>query len=79
MYRLFFLMIAAIFGYMLWRIVRVVMRSGGGSSGGDGTVGRAPGSNGKPTESFKNVKDADFEDLNPPDTGGSPGPSGPGT
>lgn len=66
MYRLFFLMIAFIFGYMLWRIVRVVMRSGVRPPGEDGPSGRASGRPSTPVQSFKDVKDAEFEDLNPP-------------
>ena len=72
MYRLFFLMIALIFGYMLWRIVRVVLRSGRPVQGEHGRTMHVPQPPGKPAQAFKDVKDAEFEDLKPP-----PGPDGP--
>jgi len=77
MYRLFFLMIAAIFGYMIWRIVRVVIRSGGPSAGKDGSSMRTPQGPQKPAQPFKDVKDAEFEDLKPPGSDGPSGQSGP--
>lgn len=75
MFRLFVLTIAAIFAYMLWRIIRVVARNRGSSSGDHREApfeGHEP-----PRERFRDVRDADFEDLKPP--GRSSGPSAPGS
>jgi hypothetical protein len=77
MYRLFFLVIAVIFGYMLWRIVRVVTR-GGRMSGNDGaTLGSQ--ARRTPARTYKDVKDAEFEDLTPGRPDAPPGQSDPGT
>jgi|WetSurMetagenome_2_1015567.scaffolds.fasta_scaffold46493_2 hypothetical protein len=75
MYRLFFLIIAVIFGYMLWRIVRVVTR-GGQMPGNDGTTIRSNTPR-TPARTYKDVKDAEFEDLKPGRSDGPAGPPGP--
>ncbi len=72
MFRLFFLMIGIIFAFMLWRIIRIVMRGGGTGGLDDRTAGggRKPE---EPDRAFRNAKDAEFEDLKPPPEEGKPG------
>jgi hypothetical protein len=78
MYRLFFLIIAVIFGYMLWRIVRVVTRGGGRMTGNDGATLSSQARR-TPARTYKDVKDAEFEDLKPGRPDGPSGQSGPGS
>jgi hypothetical protein len=64
MLRLFYLMIGAILAFMFWRIIRIVFRNGGSRGRGEETLPtgrRDPG-----VESFKDVQDATFEDIQPP-------------
>ncbi len=72
MFRLFFLMIAVIFGYMLWRIVRVVSRGTRGETMEEDRPPYRPSA-----QTFKDVHDATFEDVQTPkrdDTAERPGP-----
>ena len=62
MFRLLFYLA---FGYLVWRFIQVVMRSMSNSSRdqGDTFASRGPQ---KPPQNFKDVQDAEFEEL-PPD------------
>lgn len=59
--RLLLVLMAAAFAYLMWRIVRVMSRTGGVRHD-DGVFGTPT----RPGETFSNVKDADFEELTPP-------------
>jgi len=64
MLRLFYLMIGAIFAFMLWRIIRIVARSGRIDGGTGGAV--SPRHDEPADASLKNAQEAKFEDLQPP-------------
>ena len=68
--RLLLVLMATAFAYLMWRIVRVMSRTGGVRNDG-GVFGNPP----PPGETFSNVQDADFEELSPP--GGKDDPAGP--
>ena len=71
MLRLFYLMIAAIFAFMLWRIVQIVMRTSGGRR--DGVSMPDAGGPHDAEKPYMDVKDAEFEDLKPPPKEDAPG------
>lgn len=68
MSRLFLLTIAAILAFMFWKIIRIVMHSGGRRRPG---VDFGPPA--KTTEPFHDVQDARFEDLSGRDPRGPDG------
>ena len=55
--------IILMFGLMLWKIFRIMGRSGASRRGMDPDIHHSP----PKQETFKDVKDADFVDLKPPD------------
>lgn len=59
--RLMLVLLAGMFAYMMWRVVKIMSRTGGSREDG-GVFGRSK----PPDELFTNVKDADFEELKPP-------------
>jgi hypothetical protein len=58
MSRLFLLTIAAILAFMFWKIIRIVMHSGGRSR--PGVDVQTPS---RQSETFHDVRDASFQDL----------------
>jgi hypothetical protein len=58
-------MLWLVLGYVVWKIVQIVLRSIGNSRPRNDVLGEQPPSK-SPPKKFSNVEDADFEDL-PPD------------
>ena len=54
-------------GYLIWRIFRIMSRTGG-SSRGYGDVHEPPGGLKKDERKITDIKDADFEEVPPSET-----------